>query len=66
MGDVRVRPSEWVLAVLTTDRQRVGGGAPIFYARNEEELQRMALYFSRFTQASAHEVAPGTLLIMRH
>ena len=66
MDDVTVRPGEWVLAVLTVDRRRVGGGAPIFYADDEEELQHMALLFSRFCKASAHEVAPGTLLILRH
>lgn len=66
LGDVRVRPSEWIVAVLTTERERVGGGAPVFFAKDRQELERMALHFSRFTLASAHEVAPGTIVIMRH
>lgn len=66
MGDVRVRPSEWIVAVVTTEPHRVGGGVPVFYATSREELEQMVLNFSRFTLASAHEVLPGTVVIMRH
>ncbi|HEY8498380.1 MAG TPA: hypothetical protein VIK90_03935 [Limnochordales bacterium] len=66
LGDVRVRPSEWILAVVTTDREYRGTGAPVFFARDRAELERMALYLSRVTLGSAHEIAPGTLIIMRH
>jgi len=67
VGDLRVRPSEWVLAVVTTEPSRVaGGGAPVFVASSPQELERMARDLCRMTQASAHEVAPGTLVIMRH
>lgn len=63
---MRVRPSEWILAVITTDPGYRGAGAPVFFAKDSEELERMALYLSRVTLGSAHEVAPGTLIIMRH
>lgn len=63
---MRIRPSEWILAVITTDPGYRGAGAPVFYAKDQDELERMALHLSRVTLGSAHEVAPGTLVIMRH
>ncbi len=66
MGDVRIRPSEWIVAVVTTQPHRVGGGVPVFYAADLEELEQMVLRFCRFALASAHEVLPGTVVIMRH
>lgn len=66
MTDVRVRPSEWILAVVTTDPGYRGTGAPVFYARDPQELERMARLLSRATLGMAHEVAPGTLVVMRH
>ncbi len=67
MGDVRVRASEWILAIVTTDPDyRATGAAPVFYARDRDDLERVALYLSRVTLGSAHEIQPGTLVIMRH
>ncbi|MBE3597736.1 MAG: hypothetical protein IMX02_02665 [Limnochordaceae bacterium] len=66
MGDVRIRASEWVLAVITTDREYRPAGAPVFYARDRDDLERIALYLCRSALATAHEVTPGTLIIMRH
>lgn len=66
MGDVTVRPSNLILAVITTDPGHPSAGTPVFVARDLEELDRMALHLCRIAQASAHEIRPGTLIIMRH
>ncbi|HEY8426351.1 MAG TPA: hypothetical protein VIK73_10120 [Limnochordales bacterium] len=66
MGDVRVRASEWILAIVTTDPDYRATGAPVFYARDRDDLERIVLYLSRVTLGSAHEIQPGTLVIMRH
>ncbi|MEW6045134.1 MAG: hypothetical protein AB1609_01425 [Bacillota bacterium] len=63
---MRIRASEWILAIVTTQADYRAEGAPVFYARDGEELERIALYLSRVALASAHEVSPGTLIIMRH
>lgn len=55
-----------ILAVLAVDRAKVGGGAPIFYAENEEELSELALLIAKFMGAAVHDLHNGVLVIVRH
>lgn len=55
-----------ILAVVTLDRTRVGGGAPIFYAQDQEELSELAFRLSRVLGASVHDLQNGVLVIIRH
>ena len=50
-----------ILAIVTVERTKVGGGAPIFYAQDQQELTELALLLSRVLGASVHD-----LIIVRH
>jgi hypothetical protein len=55
-----------ILAVITVDRDKVGGGAPIFYAQDEEELLDTAVLISRIFGAAAHDLHNGVFVIVKH
>lgn len=59
---------ETILAVVTRDKSTVspGGGAPVFYVNNEEELEKVAMYISRVTTGMVHDLENGTYLIIKH
>lgn len=59
---------ETIIAVITTDKDRAvpGGGAPVFYAKDKQELDRIALYISKTTFGMVHEIAPETYIIVKH
>ncbi|WP_047152641.1 capping complex subunit for YIEGIA [Aneurinibacillus tyrosinisolvens] len=56
----------FILAVITMDRNRVGGGAPVFYANSQKELQEIAATLERTIDGMAHEVTADTLIIIKH
>jgi hypothetical protein len=58
--------SNMILAVATTERDRVGGSGPIFYCKDEEELQKTSLYLEKILDAMAHQLRPGTMILVRH
>lgn len=53
-----------ILAVITADMAKVGGGAPIFLGRNEQECEQMAGSLSRIMDAMAHSLENGTYIIV--
>lgn len=55
-----------ILAVLSTDLQKVGGGAPIFYARDLEELEKLATLLTGVLGAAVHDLQNGVYVIVRH
>lgn len=63
-----VAPRKFILAMVTTDRERVapGGGAPVFYARDEDEAQQTAFLLSRILDAMVHDLENGVLILVRH
>lgn len=59
--------SEYTLAVLTTDKNMSPvGGCPIFYADNDDDLQQKALLMSKCVSGMVHQLAKGTLIIVKH
>jgi len=58
--------SKTILAVVTTKRDKVAGGAPTFYADDEEELQRTAQLLARVLTAAIHDLDNGSVVIVRH
>jgi hypothetical protein len=53
--------------VVTTDRENVGGGAPIFYAANREQLQTIAHLLEKILDSAAHEMNEDLFIIVdRH
>lgn len=58
--------SNFILAVCTLDSNSVGGSGPIFYCKDEEELQKVSLYLEKILDAMAHELRPGTMILVKH
>lgn len=55
-----------IMAVVTLHKEKVGGGAPIFIAGNEQEQQDTAFRLEKILDASAHDLQNGTIIIVRH
>jgi hypothetical protein len=61
------RLNEVILAIVTTDSERViHSSAPVFYARDEEERERVALLLSKITLGMVHDLANGCFVIVKH
>ncbi|HHU93023.1 MAG TPA: hypothetical protein GXZ20_07835 [Halanaerobiaceae bacterium] len=57
-----------ILAIITTKklRDKVAGGAPIFFADNEEEVEELSSLLARITLAMVHDLENGIKIIVRH
>lgn len=55
-----------ILAIITTSRDQVGGGAPIFYCQTSEEQQQIAFTLERCLDATIHEISPSVLILVKH
>lgn len=55
------------LALITTDKNmNTIGGCPIFYADNDEELQKRAMLFAKCVNGMVHQITDEILIIVRH
>lgn len=59
-------PLGTILAVITLNMEEVSGGAPIFFAGNEEKQEKIARYLSKILDAMVHDLGNGTFIIVRH
>jgi len=58
---------EYIIAIVTTNPEKVSsGGVPVFYAENEEEKEKIALYISKTTMGMIHDIDNGCYIIVRH
>lgn len=55
-----------ILAIVTTNRNQVGGGAPIFYADHHEELQQLSFTLEKILDAMAHTLSETTTILVKH
>ncbi|MDB5083127.1 MAG: hypothetical protein JWN30_13 [Bacilli bacterium] len=55
-----------ILAVVTTEVDRTAGSGPIFIVKDEAELQQVCFNLENVLDGMAHEVRPGTMVIVRH
>ena len=59
--------TEYTLAIVTTDKNmQSGGGCPIFYAKDNKDLQHRAMLISKSVGGMVHDVTNGTLIIVKH
>jgi hypothetical protein len=63
MGDTM---REELIAVVTTNKEAVGGDIPIFFASNPEDQARVANSLSRILKAMVHDVGDGVFVLVRH
>lgn len=54
-----------IVAVISLHPDRVRGGAPVFIARNEEELDQIALFVAKTTRGMVHDLNNGTYIIVK-
>lgn len=57
---------EELIAVVTTNKEAVGGDIPIFYAANPEDQDKVANSLSRILKAMVHDVGDGVYILVRH
>lgn len=55
-----------IVAVVTLDRQKVGGGAPIFIAETTDEFQKLSFRLEKILNATAHDMQNGTMILVKH
>ena len=55
-----------ILAVVTMDKERVGGGAPIFIVDNTKQQQEVSFSLEKILDATAHDLKNGTMILVKH
>nr|WP_142504316.1 hypothetical protein [Melghirimyces algeriensis] len=55
-----------ILAIVSTDREQVAGGAPIFYAKNKEQMEETAFLLEKILDGMVHELNSRTKIVVRH
>lgn len=55
-----------IMAVITTDKEKIGGGAPIFIANDDEEKEQIAFRLEKILDASVHDLKNGTFIVVQH
>ena len=58
---------KFILAVITMDREKVSaGGAPIFFASDKEEQEKVAVTLARVTEGVIHDLENGVFILVKH
>lgn len=55
-----------ILAVITTEKDKVAGGAPIFIASSEDEKKQIAFRLEKIMDAAVHDLQNGQLIVVDH
>lgn len=57
-----------ILAIITneTNRDKVGGGIPIFITESKEEMEKVSSLLARLTLGMVHDLENGVKVVIRH
>lgn len=55
-----------IMAIITTDKDKVAGGAPIFIASSKEEQEQIAFRLEKILDAAVHDLKNGQLVVVDH
>jgi hypothetical protein len=55
-----------IVAVITVDKEKMAGGAPIFIASSREEQEQIAFSLEKIMDANAHALKNGLMIIIDH
>jgi hypothetical protein len=55
-----------ILAVITTNRNKIAGGAPIFTCDTREEMENVAANLEAILDGIAHALSDELLIIVKH
>ncbi len=59
--------TDYTLAIITSDKNmQCGGGCPIFYADNNEDLQHKAMLMAKGVGGMVHALTNEILIIVKH
>lgn len=59
--------NEYTLGIVTTNKDlKLSAGCPIFFAENNEQLQKKAMLMSKAVGGMVHLIEEGTLIIVKH
>ncbi|WP_372629098.1 hypothetical protein [Cohnella sp.] len=53
-----------IVGIVTTRREEVGGGAPILYAEDREQLQKVAHLLEKILDCAAHTINEDLFIIV--
>lgn len=57
---------EAILAIVTLNKEQPASGVPVFYARDEKERDKIAMYLCKILSAMTHDLENGSYIIVRH
>lgn len=64
---MEVKVLKQIMAVVTLrDRSAVAGGVPVFYARDENERDKVSFLLSRILDGVVHDLENGSFIIVKH
>lgn len=64
---IELHLEKFILAVITLDREKVSaGGAPVFFASDQEEQEKIAIYLARITEGVIHDLENGVFILVKH
>jgi hypothetical protein len=55
-----------LMAVVTINKEAVGGNIPIFFAATEEEQAKIAGILSQVLRAMVHDLGSGVYILVKH
>ena len=59
--------NSYTLAVITTDKNmNTSGGCPIFYANDDNDLQKKALLMAKCVDGMGHQISDEVLIVVKH
>lgn len=59
--------NSYTLAVITTDKNMSGStGCPVFYANNDDDMQKQALLVAKCMDGMVHQISEEVLIVVRH
>lgn len=55
-----------ILAVVALQPEKVGGGAPVFFAQDRQELAALAFLLARILGGAVHDLQNEVYIVVRH
>lgn len=55
-----------IAAIVVIDPNQVAGGAPIFIAKDKQDLQQLAFSLEKILDSAAHDLKNGTIILVKH
>ncbi|WAA10549.1 capping complex subunit for YIEGIA [Fervidibacillus albus] len=57
---------KYILAIITTNPDKVRAGTSVFYCENEREMKRVAVNLEAILDGIAHLITDDVMIIVKH